>query len=84
MASTSKLNLGIKFADGETIKASFGDVTTTDLNPNLKSAIVALNTPSIRSVQYPGFDSAFVSSAGADFVSIVSAEVVTTEQIVVF
>ena len=81
--TSSQLKFTCTFADKATRIVTIGPIQTASISSGLKQQIKDFNVESIRSAQYPNFDTAFVSDmTGADFVRISKAQVVTTEKII--
>lgn len=81
--STSVVNLTMKFKDGKTRKMSLGPVAPSALS-QVKARIISRNDPTYREENYKGFDTGFVSESGADFMEISAAEIVTTNETIIF
>lgn len=83
MARTATVNLTCKFEDNKTRKISLGPIDPSAL-VNVKSRIITYNNAATREQDFPGFDEGFVSDGGAKFVNFSAANIVVTEETVIF
>lgn len=83
MATSAEVTITSKFADGKTRKATFGPLATADL-VNVKSRIIERNNAEYREQNYSGFDNGFVSAGGASFVGFSAAQIVVTDETVLY
>lgn len=85
MATTSaELTITSKYEDGETRKTVLGPLAQSALTEDLKNRIIDRNDATYRATNYAGFDNGFVSNNGAKFVEFTAAQVVITEETILF
>lgn len=85
--STSVLKIKSAFTDGTTKDVTVGPYSLQDLNTyrqQINTQVAILNNPTQREDLYEGFTNGFVSTAGASFASIRSAQIITTGITVIY
>lgn len=85
--STSVLKVKSVFTDGTTKDVSIGPFRPTDMGTyrqKINQQVALLNNPTTREESYPGFTTGFVSNAGANFASIRSAQIITSQVDIIY
>lgn len=74
-----------QFEDKTTRKVSVGPINSSHLaDVDIKQNIIDFNSATTREREFPGFDVGWVSDNGASFVKFSAAEIVTTQETVIF
>lgn len=83
MATSAEVRITSKFADGSTRKTVLSPLPVSALT-DVKTRIIDRNDATYRENNYAGFDNGYVSATGASFVEFTAAQIVITEETVLF